>query len=447
MIRKIKLTDFVRNVLTLTTGTTVAQAIPVLITPVLTRLYTPADFGLLTLFVSLTSLLTVVVTGQYELSILLPGVDRDARKLVRLALMLTVSASILLLLLVLLLHAPLLTCFKDKRIGFWLYLVPVAVLFSGVFEILRYYSVRQQAYKGIAVATVIRSGTAGGLQVAAGMAGAQAAGLLWGNLLSLLGGNLGVIRVYLKKKEKEEPFRITPDLRRMAWRYRNFPKFTLPSLLLNTASLQLPVYVFATFFSNTVVGFYALSQRVLNAPMTLVGAAIGQVYFQKAASGNGDKEQLRQLTWALYKHLLLLGTLPMAALLFWGDKLFGWFFGSSWTVAGQYAQSLSLWFLFVFISSPLSNLFFVQGKQKQGLLLQVIIFVSRALVLLLCLWRHYDAAATVVWFGAIGALIFFCFVFYLLSSAGIGKLQILVYTLAVLAAGILPFFLIDQWLS
>ncbi|WP_118951403.1 lipopolysaccharide biosynthesis protein [Taibaiella helva] len=446
MIRKIKLTDFVRNVLTLTTGTTVAQAIPVLITPILTRLYTPDDFGLLTLFVSLCSLLTLIATGQYEMSVVLPGADRDARKLVRFALMLTLGVSVLLLLLILTLHGPLVSLLKDGRIGFWLYLLPLAVLFSGAFEILRYYSVRQKAYRGIAAASVIRSGIAGGVQVGAGAAGGQAAGLLWGNLVSLLGGNLGVISVYLKNRQEGETFRLTPGMKRMAWRYRNFPRFTLPSLLLNTASQQLPVYIFATFFSNTIVGFYAMSQRVLNAPMALVGAAIGQVYFQKAAAAKGDQQQIKQLTWALYRHLLLLGVFPIAALLFWGDKLFAWFFGSGWIVAGQYAQSLSLWFLFVFISSPLSNLFFVQGKQKQGLLLQIIIFSSRALVMLLCLWLRYDAAVTVMWFGAVGALIFFCFIFYLLSSAGISKWQILGYTLAVLAAAIVPFFLIDQWL-
>lgn len=445
-MRKVRLTDFVRNVLTLTTGTTIAQAIPVLITPVLTRLYPAADFGLLAVFTALTSLFSIVVTGQYELSIVLPGSDRDARKLVRFGLTLAFCSALLLLLVIILAHRPLLRLFEDKRIGFWLYLVPLAAFLTGAFELLRYYSVRQQAYKGIAVASVLRSGTAGAIQAGAGMAGAQAPGLLWGNLLSLMGGNLGVIRVFLEKREAGGSRGISRGLRRMAWRYRKFPQFTMPSLLLNTASTQLPVYVFATFFSSTIVGFYAMSQRVLNAPMALIGNAIGQVYFQKAAADKGNKEQLMQLTWGLYKQLLWLGIFPMCALLFWGDHLFGWFLGSKWTIAGAYAQSLSLWFLFVFISSPLSNLFFVQGRQKQGLVLQVIIFTSRAAVLAGCLLLHYDAATTVMWFGIVGAVLFFCFIFHLLASVGVHRLLILGYTLMVLAAGMLPFYLIDKWL-
>src|SRR5690606_27440759 len=105
------------------------------------------------------------------------------------------------------------------------------------------------------------------------------------------------------------------------------------------------------------------------------------------------------------------------------------------------------WILFVFISSPLSNLFFVQEKQKHGLILQIIIFVSRGAVLLACVLLHYDAMRTVLLFGIIGAILFFLFIFYLLSSVGIRKLSILAYTFMVIAAGIIPLYLIDKVFS
>jgi O-antigen/teichoic acid export membrane protein len=448
MIRKARPTDFFKNVLTLTTGTTIAQAIAVLIAPVLTRLYRPADFGLLTVFISVTALLGTVVTGKYELAVVLPARDKDARRLVWLSLLLTAFCSVLLLAVVLLLHDWLLThLFRDKGMDVWLYLIPLSVFVTGSFEALRYYSLRARAYKSIAVSSVVRSGTATVFQVAAGLGGMQAAGLLLGNLLSLFSGNLGVGKVFLKGREAGAARPGMKELKYAAFRYRNFPKFTLPSSLLNTASLQLPVYVFTVFFSHTVVGLYALSQRVLSTPMNIVGAAIGQVYFQKAAEYRGNAEQIRTLTWGLYKRLLWLGIFPIAILMFRGDALFAWVFGREWLIAGQYAQSLSLWFLFVFISSPLSNLFFVQEKQKQGLILQVIIFTSRAAVLLLCILQQYSAAFTVLLFGITGAVLFFLFIIYLLSSVGISRITIISYTCLAAAAGIIPVYLIDKLLS
>ena len=448
MIRKARPTGFIKNVLTLTTGTAIAQAIPVLIAPVLTRLYGPSEFGLLTVFISVTALLATIVTGKYELAIVLPADDKDARKLVWLSLLLTTICSLLLFIIVLLGHDWLLShLFRDKGMDFWMYLIPMSVFVTGAFEALRYYSLRARAYKSIAVSSVVRSGTATVCQVAAGMAGMQAGGLLLGNLLSLFSGNLGVGKVFLKNRPEDAgPVRVKA-LRRAAFRYRNFPRFTLPSSLLNTASLQLPVYLFTVFFSNTIVGLYALSQRVLSAPMNIVGAAIGQVYFQKAAEYRGDRTKIKKLTWELYKRLLWLGIFPITILMFEGDMLFAWIFGKEWMIAGQYAQSLSIWFLFVFISSPLSNLFFVQEKQKQGLVLQVIIFTSRAAVLLLCMLQHYSAATTVLLFGITGAVLFFLFIVYLLSSVGIARVTIIGYTCMVVAAGIIPVYLIDKLLS
>jgi len=50
MINKLKLkSEFAKNVLTLMTGTTIAQAIPIAISPILTRIYTPEDFGVFAL--------------------------------------------------------------------------------------------------------------------------------------------------------------------------------------------------------------------------------------------------------------------------------------------------------------------------------------------------------------------------------------------------------------
>lgn len=447
LFKKVREHDFFRNAITLATGTTIAQAIPLLIAPILTRLYTPGDFGLLAIFVSITALLSIVATGRYEVAIVLPVQARRARRLLRLSIFLTAIFSLVVLTVIVLAHDTLAALFTDERMDFWLYFIPPAVLLNGIFESLRYYGIRQKAYKPIAGALTLRSATDGAAQLGAGFAGGQSFGLITGYIASLFTGNIRLWRIFHKDMQQAgEQLNDRDGLKLVAGRYRNFPKFTLPAHFLNTASLQLPVFVFSVFFSGAVAGWYAFAQKVLNAPMTIMGSAIGQVFFQKAAEHKDDSQKLREITWGLYKTLLWVGVLPLCVILIFGEGIFGWVFGAEWAVAGQYAQMLSVWVLFVFISSPLSNLFFVQEKQKQALALQTVIFGSRFLVLLLCVLLHFDAHLTVQLFGIVGAVIFFIFIFYLLSSVGIRKTTILVHTSLALATVIVPLFLIRLYL-
>ena len=73
--------EFSKNVLTLVTGTTIAQSIPIAISPILTRIYTPEDFGVLALFISITTILGTIANGRYELAIVLPKRDNNALEL------------------------------------------------------------------------------------------------------------------------------------------------------------------------------------------------------------------------------------------------------------------------------------------------------------------------------------------------------------------------------
>ena len=90
MIRKlVPKSKFSKNVITLITGTALAQAVPIAITPILTRLYTPEDFGVFAVYMALSSILVVLVTGRYELAIVVPQKDEDAINIVALSVVLS----------------------------------------------------------------------------------------------------------------------------------------------------------------------------------------------------------------------------------------------------------------------------------------------------------------------------------------------------------------------
>jgi len=443
--RLLKANPFFKNVVTLASGTTIAQGLQLVVSPILTRLYTPDEFGLLALFVSFTAFLSVLATGRYELAVILPEKESHARKIVRLCIILLALSLIVFTLIFTFGRNGILAFITDKRIGGWLYFVPVTVFLFSAFEVFKYYCIRHKAYRAVSESSIIKAGTASLVPLAFGFGNTGAMGLILGYILSFCTGNLRLFKVFLKHKSSgETPSYRFRDLKYVAGRYKKFPKLTMPSHLVDTASDQLPVFVFSSFFTSSVVGFYSMTQRVLRLPLTVIGTAVGQVYFQKANESKSDPLALKNLTWGLYKKLVLIAVVPLGILLFFGHEIFGFVFGPAWIVLGDYGRALGIWYFFIFIASPLSNLFFVLEKQKEGLIFHLINFTAKVLVLLLCIFLHFGALKTVYGFGLIGALAFFGFTVYLLTLAGQKVWRVCLYTFLVMLAGIVPVYLLSM---
>ena len=165
-------------------------------------------------------------------------------------------------------------------------------------------------------------------------------------------------------------------------RYRKFPLYGSWSALLYSISWQLPNFLLSVFFSSAVVGYYALGTRLLRMPMSLIGSAIAQVFFQRAAEAQAEG-RLAIVVESAFRRLVTMGMFPLLLLTIIGTDVFVVVFGQTWAEAGAYAQILSVWTFFWFISSPLSTLYSVLEKQESGLVLNSIIFATRFLSLLI----------------------------------------------------------------
>lgn len=154
---KILKSEFNRNVLTLASGTTISQAIPVLVSPILTRLYKPEDFGILALFISITSIISVVSMGRYELAIMLPEKHEDAINVAALAFIINFLVSIVSFVIIIILHKPIIKILNADKLSFWIYFVPLTIFFIGMFNILNYTNNRLKLYKDISYANVYKA--------------------------------------------------------------------------------------------------------------------------------------------------------------------------------------------------------------------------------------------------------------------------------------------------
>ena len=274
--------DFSKNVLTLMTGTTIAQAIPFAITPILTRLYTPDDFGVFALFLAITAVAGAISNAQYEQAIILPEKDEDAFNLVALGVFIVFSFSLVLLVLILVFYSEIEVLLGNDNLGNLLYLIPLSTLLIGIYNSLNFFNIRKKQYKNISYSLISRSSSLGISQVIFGLFFLGPIGLIIGQMISFFSGNLMLFKTL--KKNYRSDYITKEKIKIQTKKYKKFPYYSLPSILLNSINLNIVNFLISAIFSITTLGFYSLSQRVVSIPARVIGNSFSQVYLQQAMS-------------------------------------------------------------------------------------------------------------------------------------------------------------------
>ena len=382
MLTKLKLkSEFSRNVLTLMTGTTIAQAIPIAISPILTRIYSPKDFGIFALFIAIVSIFGTISSARYELAIMLPKKDEDAINIFALGFLITLFVSMVLLVIVLIFDKKLVELLGNKEILLWLYFVPISVFFIGIFNLLNYFNTRQKNYKDLARATIIRSIVLAIIQVIVGYMKSGAYGLISGQIISQLFANMKLITNIIKNKILVSHIKIIKIIA-LAKRYKKFPKYSMFAILANTLSYQLVSIFISTIHSISTLGLYSLVQRVLGAPSSLIGSSIAQVFFKEATIEKQKTGKTNVVFKLTVKKLIIIGV-PIYGFIFYIiEDFFAFVFGEEWRLAGYYAQILTPLFFIRFVSSTVSAILTIFEKQKNELFINIILLII-SLVLIL----------------------------------------------------------------
>jgi len=385
MINKLKpKSEFSRNVLTLMTGTTIAQAIPIAISPILTRIYTPEDFGVFALYMSVASIVSVVATGRYELAIMLPKKDEDAMHLVVLSLMIAGLVSFIVLFIVYIFNDEITLFLKNPEIANWLYFIPLSVLMTGIYQSLNYWNNRKKEYRRLSINRILQSGTTATLNVTMGVNGFGSSGLIVGGLIGQ-----GVATTILANIFRRDYNLLVPNIMKLkivalAKKYIEFPRINSMHAFLNIFSSQLPIFLISYFFQNTITGFYSLANKVLLAPMNIITISYGQVFLQKMSSlykeeGNEELKLYRETT-----SKLLLYSFPIFFIFFiFLQDIFSFIFGDKWEIAGVYAQILIPMLYLRFTGSIVSSVVIIYNKQKKALNIEIINTILRVLSLVI----------------------------------------------------------------
>jgi len=380
MINKLKpKSEFSRNVLTLMTGTTIAQTIPIAITPILTRIYTPEDFGVLALFIAISSIFGSIANARYDLAIILPKKDEDAINIFALGFLITSIISLILLLIIILFNEYLTNMLNNKEIGIWLYFVPIAVFFMGLFNLLSYFNTRKKYYKDIANATIIKSIILAITQLFIGFIKNGASGLISGQILSQLFANMRLLKNIIKNKVLISKIKKVKIIALMK-RYKDFPKFSMWAILANNLSVHLINILISSFYGIVTLGFYSLVQKVLAIPSMFIGNSIGQVFFQQASEEKQETGQVKKIFNSTIKKIFPIGIVFFGILFIVIEDLFAFIFGEEWRIAGEYAKITIPLFFIRFVITPFTLVPIIFEKTKIDLSFQIGLLVSYIIV-------------------------------------------------------------------
>lgn len=400
---------FVRNVTILAGGTAAAQAIAMLLSPIITRLYGPEAFGLMGAFMAIVSIIAPVAALTYPIGIVLPKRDQEAKDLIRLSLIITAILSLMSLIILMLFNKQIIEIFNLKEIATYLYLIPLIIIFAGLMQVAEQWLIRTKQFSINARVTFLQSLIINGSKVGIGFLNPVAAVLV---VLSAFGNGLraAMMIMFAKRSNYQADDQLKGEkkgLKALAKEHYDFPLYRAPEVFLNAVSQGLPVLMLTAFFGPASAGFYTIGRTVLNIPSTLIGKSVGDVFYPRIAEAANKKEDVTALIKKATLALAGVGIIPFGLVILFGPFLFSFVFGSDWAIAGEYARWIALWSFLGFMNRPSVRALPVLNAQRFHLIYTIIMLVTRLGVLTIGYYIFSSDLIAIALFGISGAILNF----------------------------------------
>jgi O-antigen/teichoic acid export membrane protein len=414
-------TPFVRRLAVIGGGTAIGQALSILASPVLGRLYRPEDFGQLAIYGSLTAVLGVVAGFGYHLAVQTAESDEDAAELVVVALVGVLLTAVVGGVAMRLLRGIIERFLRQPGLSAYLWIVPLGVVGLASYEVVSQWATRCREFGVVGRTTAERSLLQVALQLAGGFFRLGAMALIIAQLVGQWAGIYRVISATMRPSGGLFRSVNVSGLYAAAKRHRRFPLHVVPATLLYALDANSAPLIFAHFFDGAVVGLYALSHRLIAVPLWLIGTSAQKVFFPAAAEAHRNA-RLRDETFDTFRQLsklVLPGTLILTLA---GPEIFTVVFGTSWREAGIYVQWLAPRTGMVLLAFPLVPIVYVLDRQWVNTVFCALQLVLRMGGLLL--GGHMGNARLGVALLSVGTgVLWFGYLVYLmaLSGNGIGR--------------------------
>ncbi len=392
--------EFFKNIFTLITGNTIAQIIGLLAIPILSRMYTPEEFGQVALFIGIVNVIAIAANARYDMAIVPPKRSSQAFHLFVGSIGITMAVTLLLFIVIAVFKGTIASLFEADVFKRIIWLLPLLVFLLASHKSMHYWFNRRKDYKTIAQNRVILSATQTGVKLGRFM---FASGY-WGLVIGTVIGEVVAWFVYATKIVRRDFWRLRylsfRSMHKVFAEYSNFPKFLMPMAVINTFSGNILIFSLSAIASSTIVGFYERAWRVINMPFSLLSTSFGNVFYEQMTRASNPK----RLYVVSYFANLAIASVVLTPIMFWGESIFTFVLGEDWTVAGTIAKLIVPLTISNYATACVSNVFSVYKKNQLLLVWQV------AYMLIVVSWifvaRFYDIYFLIRIHAFIGAAIY-----------------------------------------
>lgn len=400
-----------KGMLTLLMGSGFARIVGLLCIPVLTRIYSPDDYGVLALYISFVAILAPVFSLRYVQAIPLPKTDLMAFSLLTLCAKLIALNAIIVIVVFFCFGTYIFSWFNVEPLAPWWWLVVMGGVGTSLYELTSLWATRKKRYRILAKTQVMQSVIGNSIKVVLGLFLLQPVGLIVGQFFMQTAGVIALLKDTKQDYKKYISLVRIKKEKFMALYYQDFVWFRLPSQFLMILSIQAPVMIVAALYGKEITGQLSLAMMTLMLPVGLIGSAMAKAYYAEIASiGRSDLPRIRRITLSIQKKLFLIG-IPFAITVYLlSEPLFLLVFGSEWAIAGTFSALLAPFILFQFTSSPLMEVINILGKQWIYLVLNSCRIIGFALIFIYV--KQYDFS----YIKLVAVLSFYLSFFYLAAT-------------------------------
>lgn len=386
LTRKIRASDFSKSVSILVSGTFLGQAIALLSVPILTRLYEPAGFAVLALFMAFMSSLSPGISGRYEIAIAVARTQQEGTFLLAIASWMTLGLSTLLFAIVLVFDEQLRWLLNAEMLGNWLYIIPITLFFFGMNMVMRRYANGRRDYRGMSQLSVVQPISTAALAILFGVLGLKEDGLIASTIIASIVATLFVLWRY-RKDLTIFTFRVTKAHYQLAVKYKQFPIFDAPTSMLDGITISLPIFYLARDYPETIVAYFALMTRVAFAPLAFLSQAVAQVHLRKVADMVQASIPAGIYLMKITTFLLTLSAIPATIFLVSAPNLFAYIFGEPWREAGSLLIIIMPALVIKFVVSTLSPVFSSTGNNHLAAIWKILVFLVTLIMFIFCSGR------------------------------------------------------------
>jgi O-antigen/teichoic acid export membrane protein len=403
MLQILKKSKFARNVAVLAIGTALAQSLPIVASPLITRLYTPAEFGLYAVLTAIVSSLVSGAAGKYEIALILPKVEMHAKHILIISIFFLFVVSSLLAMILVIMHDWILKAFDVLELSGWIFLVPVILFLAGLVKILGHFVNRIGNYNLLVKAKLLHAFILVFFYICFGVMELGVVGLLFGSIVALF---IAVVYLLLHCRSNFTTVLFLNFTKKIALakRYKDYPLYNASTGLLNGVTAAAPSFFLISYYPEAVLGYYALMMRVYSSPLNILSASVSQINLKKVVDIRHKNQAITPYLLKLSCVLIAITIIPVVVLISYSEYLFAAIFGDVWRQAGVFAAILAPALSIRFVASTLSTTLGATNSNKVAALFNIVLFTS-TLSLFVSMAPHVDVTELLKWYAVlIGAL-------------------------------------------